>query len=244
MQAAARGNGRTIELPSVHQFALEILRKNSTQRLATSAMAGPPHYPNPQQRKGRKLSSRSSETLQGQRTNPLTSSPPEQATSSSSHRSLLKDLIGDTSILDDLLKPKPKGVKQSPKTAPALAHVSVGPCLTTPSPSKITLNTDSGAVIDSLSSPNKPPTHQVVSKGCRKDFWDILNEGNEESINRLTDPAEVQRDCINTRIAARGRSGKEERESLWKTNDKFLWKNDARETISYILYFCSFEEDT
>ncbi|XP_033947423.1 DNA excision repair protein ERCC-6-like 2 isoform X2 [Pseudochaenichthys georgianus] len=178
----------------------------------------------PTAKEGQKLSSRSSETLQGQRTNPLTSSPPEQATSSSSHRSLLKDLIGDTSILDDLLKPKPKGVKQSPKTAPALAHVSVGPCLTTPSPSKITLNTDSGAVIDSLSSPNKPPTHQVVSKGCRKDFWDILNEGNEESINRLTDPAEVQRVCINTRIAARGRSGKEERESLWKTNDKFLWK--------------------
>ncbi|XP_034090882.1 DNA excision repair protein ERCC-6-like 2 isoform X2 [Gymnodraco acuticeps] len=178
----------------------------------------------PTAKEGQKLSSRSSETLQGQRTNPLTSSPPEQATSSSSHRSLLKDLIGDTSILDDLLKPKPKGVKQSPKTAPALANVSVGPCLTMPSPSKITLNTDSGAVIDSLSSPNKPPTHQVVSKGCRKDFWDILNEGNEESINRLTDPAEVQRVCINTRIAARGRSGKEERESLWKTNDKFLWK--------------------
>ncbi|KAK5909780.1 hypothetical protein CesoFtcFv8_003678 [Champsocephalus esox] len=178
----------------------------------------------PTAKEGQKLSSRSSETLQGQRTNPLASSPPEQATSSSSHRSLLKVLIGDTSILDDLLKPKAKGVKQSPKTAPALANVSVGPCLTTPSPSKITLNTDSGAVIDSLSSPNKPPTHQVVSKGCRKDFWDILNEGNEESINRLTDPAEVQRVCINTRIAARGRSGKEERESLWKTNDKFLWK--------------------
>ncbi|KAK5932377.1 hypothetical protein CgunFtcFv8_004083 [Champsocephalus gunnari] len=256
-----------LNFPSVHQFALEILRKNSTQRLAwlrqyytslnnpdldaTASSSGLTSrevaaFPTstdrdipssqdlrhgrsttlskPTAKEGQKLSSRSSETLQGQRTNPLASSPPEQATSSSSHRSLLKDLIGDTSILDDLLKPKAKGVKQSPKTAPALANVSVGPCLTTPSPSKITLNTDSGAVIDSLSSPNKPPTHQVVSKGCRKDFWDILNEGNEESINRLTDPAEVQRVCINTRIAARGRSGKEERESLWKTNDKFLWK--------------------
>uniref|UniRef100_A0A8C9X0Z4 Uncharacterized protein n=1 Tax=Sander lucioperca TaxID=283035 RepID=A0A8C9X0Z4_SANLU len=120
-----------------------------------------------------KLPSRTSATFQGQRENRQTSSPPEQAASTSSHCSLLTDLIGDTSILDDLLKPKPRG---------------------------------------------------VVSKGSRKDFWDILNEGNEESINRLTDPAEVQRVCINTNFAARGRSGEEDSKSLWKTNEKFLWK--------------------
>ncbi|XP_029295210.1 DNA excision repair protein ERCC-6-like 2 isoform X2 [Cottoperca gobio] len=172
-----------------------------------------------------KPSSRTSETFRGQRENPPTSSPPEQATSTSSHRSLLTDLIGDTSILDDLLKPKRRGCT---KTPPALSTVSVSTCLTAPSPSRITSNTDSGSVglIDSLSSSNskKPPKHQVVSKGSHRDFWDILNEGNEESINRLTDPAEVQRVCINTTFAARGRSEKKDSESLWKTNEKFLWK--------------------
>ncbi|TDH12811.1 hypothetical protein EPR50_G00051870 [Perca flavescens] len=177
-----------------------------------------------------KLPSRTSATIQGQRENRQTSSPPEQAASTSSHRSLLTDLIGDTSILDDLLKPKPRGAQQrgAPKTPPARPSVSVSTGFTTPSPSKITLKTDSGlaGLIDSLCSPNsnKSRAHQVVSKGTRKDFWDILNEGNEESINRLTDPAEVQRVCINTNFAARGRSGEEDSKSLWKTNEKFLWK--------------------
>ncbi|XP_034397604.1 DNA excision repair protein ERCC-6-like 2 isoform X2 [Cyclopterus lumpus] len=161
--------------------------------------------------KEQKTSSRTSEPFQGQRENSQTS-PPEQAKSTSSRRSLLTDLIGDTSILDDLLKPKLRGAQQRgpPKSPPALSSVSV-------------LNTDPGsaALIDS---PHKPPVHQVVPKGSRKDFWDILNEGNEDSINRLTDPAEVHRVCINTNFAARGRSGEEERKSLWKTNEKFLWK--------------------
>ncbi|XP_037634320.1 DNA excision repair protein ERCC-6-like 2 isoform X2 [Sebastes umbrosus] len=174
---------------------------------------------------------RTGETFQGQRESPQTSSPPEKATSTSRRRSLLTDLIGDTSILDDLLKPKPKGAQQmgAPKTPPALPSVAVSTRLTTPSPSRIGLNTDSGSagLIDSLSFPNsnKPSKHQLAPKGSRKDFWDILNEGNEESINRLTDPAEVQRVCVNTNFAARGRSGgEEESKSLWKTNDKFLWK--------------------
>uniref|UniRef100_A0A4W6CKF6 Excision repair cross-complementation group 6-like 2 n=1 Tax=Lates calcarifer TaxID=8187 RepID=A0A4W6CKF6_LATCA len=141
-------------------------------------------------------SSRIKETFQGQRENSRTPSPPQQAPSTSSNRSFLTDLIGDTSILDDL----------------------------------ITLSTDSG-LLDSLSSPSShtSTTHQVstpvqASKGGRKDFWDILNEGNEESINRLTDPAEVQRVCVNTNFLARSRSEEEESKSLWKTNEKFLWK--------------------
>lgn len=177
-----------------------------------------------------KLSSKTSETFQGQRENPQTASPPEQATSTSSHRSFLTDLIGDTSILNDLLKPKPRGALQrgTPKTPPALSSVSVGTCLNTPSPSRITLNADSGSarLIDSLSSPksNTPPTHQAASRGSCKDFWDILNEGNEERINRLTDPAEVQRVCINTNFAAKSVSAEEDSKSFWKTNEKFLWK--------------------
>ncbi|XP_070690463.1 DNA excision repair protein ERCC-6-like 2 [Pempheris klunzingeri] len=178
----------------------------------------------------RKLSSRTSETFQGQREIPQTPSPPEQATSTSSHHSFLTDLIGDTSILDDLFKPKARGALQrgATKTPPACSSVSVSTCLTTPSPSRATFNTDSGSagVVDSLSSPksNGPATHQAASRGSRKDFWDILNEGNEESINRLTDPAEVQRVCINANFTTRSTSREEERKSLWKSNEKFLWK--------------------
>ncbi|XP_019958308.2 DNA excision repair protein ERCC-6-like 2 isoform X1 [Paralichthys olivaceus] len=174
-------------------------------------------------------SSRMRETFQGQSENPQTSSPPpEQAPSTSSNRSFLTDLIGDTSILDDLFKPKTRGAQQrsTPKTP-------VNTCLTTPSPSRITLITDSGSA-NSLSSPNshapssyrlKTPVQPVQSS--RKDFWDILNEGNEESINRLTDPAEVQRVCVNAHVSARSRNRSEEEQdskSLWKTNEKFLWK--------------------
>uniref|UniRef100_A0A3Q3JUS5 Excision repair cross-complementation group 6-like 2 n=1 Tax=Monopterus albus TaxID=43700 RepID=A0A3Q3JUS5_MONAL len=121
-----------------------------------------------------KLSSTTCQIFQGQREN-CQSLSSERAPSSSSNCSFLTDLLGDASILDDLLKPKSRGAQQRIMQA---------------------------------------------SKHCHKDFWDILNEGNEESINRLTDPAEVQRVCI----SARDRSGEEQSRSLWKTNEKFLWK--------------------
>lgn len=133
-----------------------------------------------------KSSLRMSETLQReQREN---SQPP----SISTNRSYLTELIGDTSILDDLLKPKPKSTQHIPKTPP-VAPVNTN--LTTPLPSALT--SDSDATLHTQT------THQIettarASKGSRKDFWDILNEGNEESINRLTDPEEVQRVCITT----------------------------------------------
>nr|XP_046243670.1 DNA excision repair protein ERCC-6-like 2 isoform X2 [Scatophagus argus] len=171
-----------------------------------------------------KLSSRTSESCQGQRANAQTPSPAEHANSSC--QSFLTDLIGDTSILDDLLKPKPRS--GTPKTAPAFSCASVSTCLTTASPSRNVLSTDSGSADLIMSvSPLKSNTlnkQQASSKGIRKDFWDILNEGNEESINRLTDPAEVQRVCIKTNFVARSGSVEEESKSLWKTNEKFLWK--------------------
>uniref|UniRef100_A0A3B5L3E6 Excision repair cross-complementation group 6-like 2 n=1 Tax=Xiphophorus couchianus TaxID=32473 RepID=A0A3B5L3E6_9TELE len=108
------------------------------------------------------------------------SSEPPSALCNSSH---LKDLIGDTSILDDLLKPKGKNVS-------------------------VTQNT---ALVQ-------------TSRSARKDIWDILSEGNEERINRLTDPEEVQKVCLNTTFATRGFSGQKESKNLWKTNDKFLWR--------------------
>uniref|UniRef100_A0A8C6PNR1 Excision repair cross-complementation group 6-like 2 n=1 Tax=Nothobranchius furzeri TaxID=105023 RepID=A0A8C6PNR1_NOTFU len=94
--------------------------------------------------------------------------------SSSCNQSFLMDLLGDTSILDDLLKPRPKN------------RVS------------------------------------AQAKGSHRDIWDILDEGNEESINKLTDPLELQRVCISTSFAARGSAGQRDSKSLWKTNDKFL----------------------
>ncbi|KAM7391442.1 hypothetical protein PAMP_022131 [Pampus punctatissimus] len=168
-----------------------------------------------------KSSSTTSEAFQGKAENAQSLSPLEQAPSTSSCRSVLTDLLGDTSILDDLLKPKLRSAQQSssPKTPHMSSSVSASTCLALPTPSRI------GAT-DSVSSPSShtPSTHQSASKGRRKDFWDILNEGNEESINRLTDLTEVRRVCINTNFASRTRSVEEESKSLWKTNEKFLWK--------------------
>ncbi|XP_076021280.1 DNA excision repair protein ERCC-6-like 2 isoform X2 [Genypterus blacodes] len=163
-----------------------------------------------------------SEIAQKHRNNPLMPATPEPALSTSSHHSLLTDLIGDTSILNDLLRPKSRGAQQ--RDSPTTASLST-----------VTLSAVSGSkgLIDSLSSPSSSRTasQQVTppmqtSKGSRKDFWDILNEGNEESINRLTDLSEVQRVCVSTNLAARTRSREEEGNGgeLWKTNKRFLWK--------------------
>lgn len=105
-------------------------------------------------------------------------------TSSSSQ---ITDLIGDTSILDDLFKPKRKTVDQA-------RDVKASTC-----------------------------TERAKSKG--KDFWDILNEGNEESINKLTDLTEVEKICNSASVSAKSRSNqKTESSQLWKQNEKFLWK--------------------
>ncbi|KAM3867457.1 DNA excision repair protein ERCC-6-like 2 [Diretmus argenteus] len=105
-----------------------------------------------------------------------------------------RNLIGDTSILDDLFRPKPRGGQQR------------------------------GALKMSPTSTVTPPFQK--SKGRSKDFWDILNEGNEESINRLTDLSEVARVCVNTDVTAMTKAREEEKKTvgLWKTNEKFLWK--------------------
>ncbi|XP_077418148.1 DNA excision repair protein ERCC-6-like 2 isoform X2 [Vanacampus margaritifer] len=125
--------------------------------------------------------------------------PPQERTN------ILTELLGDTSILDDLLKPKSKGYPQKASTSG----------LSSPPSSRSTKN--SGAR-------DCPPAQRKTPKGGCKDFWDILNEGNEESINRLTDLDEVQRVCVKTNLAARAQSVEKESKSLWKTNEKFLWK--------------------
>ncbi|KAM3611776.1 uncharacterized protein V6R79_024098 [Siganus canaliculatus] len=180
----------------------------------------PSSKPTGQERKQeQKWYSRTSEILQDRTEYPHAHSLPKQDTSPSGHHSLLTDLIGDTSILSDLFKPKSREAQQkgTPKTPSSLA---VSTCLVMPPISSITPSNPSG----SADIENTAASCQRPSKASCKDFWDILNEGNEECINRLTDPAEVQRVCINTNFAARRKSGENESKSLWKTNEKFLWK--------------------
>lgn len=56
-----------------------------------------------------------------------------------------------------------------------------------------------------------------------KDFWDILNEQNDDSLSKLTDLAVIETLCEKVPLAAPSRT--EEREtSLWKSNENFLWK--------------------
>lgn len=99
----------------------------------------------------------------------------------------IADLIGDTSILNDLFKSKKKPVDR-PKEATT-------------------------------------PTFTEKTKSRGKDFWDILNEGNEESINKLTDLSEVEKICNTASVPARSKSkDKSESSQLWKKNEKFLWK--------------------
>ncbi|KAM9391874.1 DNA excision repair protein ERCC-6-like 2 [Pholidichthys leucotaenia] len=162
-----------------------------------------------------KATLRMNETLQGQREN-------SQAVSTASSRSFLTDLIGDTSFLDDLLKSKPKtGQQRSTLRTPPTLPVSIDPSAPTASPSRICLGPDSVSHTQTWPQVSVPVQ---ASKGSRKDIWDILNEGNEESINKLIDPEEVQRVCINTSIGARSVLVQNDSKSLWKTNEKFLWK--------------------
>lgn len=137
-------------------------------------------------------------------TKPLTPSNPN---------SLLTDLIGDTSILDVLFKPK----RSSPKTPNTNSRFQTH---TKASQSKVTPSCSS-APISAVRVVSSPKTSL---KKASKDFWDILQDGNEERWNRLTDPAEVERVCVNTTIAARAHYKEEQSKGLWKTNEKFLWK--------------------
>ncbi|XP_071588061.1 DNA excision repair protein ERCC-6-like 2 isoform X1 [Heliangelus exortis] len=95
------------------------------------------------------------------------------------------DLLGDTSILNDLFKNDGNKPTESPRLP-------------------------SGPV--------------EKSKDRPKDFWDMLNEDNEESLRKLTDIAVIQKLCER----APHPPVTEEREgcesSLWKKNENFLWK--------------------
>ncbi|KAM6160911.1 DNA excision repair protein ERCC-6-like 2 [Erethizon dorsatum] len=57
-----------------------------------------------------------------------------------------------------------------------------------------------------------------------KDFWDILNEQNDDSLNKLTDLAVIETLCEKAPLAAASRRKAVLEPSLWKPNEKFLWK--------------------
>lgn len=144
-----------------------------------------------------------------------------QSSSTSCNQSLLIDLIGDTSILDDILKPKAKNSPQKSTPTPPTPSVSLSTGLVKSPLSNLTLDTDTCSHVQTQ---HRVSTPVQATRSSRKDIWDILSEGNEESINRLTDPEELHRVCINTSFAERSLSKKRESKSLWKTNDNFLWK--------------------
>ncbi|KAG9486853.1 hypothetical protein GDO78_006966 [Eleutherodactylus coqui] len=102
-------------------------------------------------------------------------------------RDLVSDLLGDTSILDDLF------TSQSNHRSAVLPMPSQGEPATT-----------------------KPRRHS-------KDFWDILSEQNDESINRLTDLSVIKKAC-ETSILPSVSKKDSSNDSLWVKNEKFLWR--------------------
>ncbi|XP_015704785.1 DNA excision repair protein ERCC-6-like 2 isoform X2 [Coturnix japonica] len=74
-------------------------------------------------------------------------------------------------------------------------------------------------------SPQRIPLEQIEkSKDRPKDFWDMLNEQNEESLRKLTDMTVIEDLC--ERAPHPPLTGKTQvcENSLWKENENFLWK--------------------
>lgn len=96
------------------------------------------------------------------------------------------DLLGDTSILNDLFRNNGDGPTESPRSFP------------------------SGQVEKSKERP--------------KDFWDMLNEQNEESLRKLTDVAVIEKLCERAPHTPVTEEREECESALWKKNENFLWK--------------------
>lgn len=64
-----------------------------------------------------------------------------------------------------------------------------------------------------------------------KDFWDILNDQNDDSLSKLTDLAVIETLCEKVPFAASSKRKEDLEASLWKSNEKFLWKKfDSSDT--------------
>ncbi|KAJ6669624.1 hypothetical protein lerEdw1_000173 [Lerista edwardsae] len=93
------------------------------------------------------------------------------------------DILGDTSILNDLFKSN--GTRPTEQSRRSLSE----------------------------------PVEKA--KVQPKDFWDMLNE---ESFQKLTDVAVIKELCDRAPLATTSRETEEDEVSLWKKNDKFLWR--------------------
>lgn len=69
-----------------------------------------------------------------------------------------------------------------------------------------------------------------------KDFWDILNEQNDDILSKLTNLAVIETLCEKVPPAASSKRKEELETSLWKSNENFLWKkfnsSDTDENIA------------
>ncbi|KAM7166502.1 DNA excision repair protein ERCC-6-like 2 isoform 1-T1 [Macrochelys suwanniensis] len=108
------------------------------------------------------------------------------------------DLLGDTSVLNDLFKSNGNRPTELPRR--------------------------------SLSGPTEKPKERP------KDFWDVLNEQNDESLRKLTDMAVIEELCERGPPVALTKKKEVNESSLWKQNDNFLWKkynlSDSDESTS------------
>ncbi|XP_067424701.1 DNA excision repair protein ERCC-6-like 2 isoform X2 [Emydura macquarii macquarii] len=96
------------------------------------------------------------------------------------------DLLGDTSVLNDLFKRNGNRPTELPGR--------------------------------SLSGPAEK------AKERPKDFWDVLNEQNDESLRKLTDMAIIEELCERAPPVALTKKKEVNESSLWKQNENFLWK--------------------
>uniref|UniRef100_A0A5F4W3E6 ERCC excision repair 6 like 2 n=1 Tax=Callithrix jacchus TaxID=9483 RepID=A0A5F4W3E6_CALJA len=99
--------------------------------------------------------------------------------------------------------------------------------------SVISLLGDTSILDDLFKSHGNSPTQlpkKVLSEPMEKakqrpkDFWDILNEQNDESLSKFTDLAVIETLCEKAPLAAPSKRREEPAASLWKSNEKFLWK--------------------
>nr|XP_025043681.1 DNA excision repair protein ERCC-6-like 2 isoform X2 [Pelodiscus sinensis] len=108
------------------------------------------------------------------------------------------DLLGDTSVLNDLFKSNGNRPTELPRRP--------------------------------LSGPEEK------AKERPKDFWDVLNEQNDESLRKLTDMAVIKELCERAPSVALTKKKGIQESSLWKQNEDFLWKkynlSDSDESIS------------
>ncbi|XP_061482406.1 DNA excision repair protein ERCC-6-like 2 isoform X3 [Rhineura floridana] len=141
----------------------------------------------------------SANTAKGQPNLKGTESPrkPFLSPSESRHAQMCKknsfaDILGDTSILNDLFKSNANRPTEPPRR--------------------------------SLSGPAEK------AKPRPKDFWDMLNEQNEESLEKLTDMAAIEKLCERAPLITLRKKKEEDEKSLWKKNDNFLWKRNTTGT--------------